>query len=135
MNILVEKNLMVPMSDGTQLATDVYRGVDGAPAPTLVLRMPYNKEGFATPEIFAFVQAGYRVRFEPITVAQQPLDVAFARGDFKVDFDRHGAAYFQLGQQRGDRRAGGKFTLLAVAYDLHELFLHLLGTSVRCNQL
>jgi predicted acyl esterase len=35
---------MVPMRDGVQLATDVYR-LDGAPpAPVLVVRTPYNKD-------------------------------------------------------------------------------------------
>ncbi|MEZ4863831.1 MAG: CocE/NonD family hydrolase [Caldilineaceae bacterium] len=36
---------MVPMRDGVQLATDIYRPADGAPTPVLMARTPYNKEG------------------------------------------------------------------------------------------
>jgi len=44
MNILIEKNLMVPMRDGVKLATDVYRPAEGGPVPVLLARLPYNKE-------------------------------------------------------------------------------------------
>ena len=42
--ILIEKNVMVPMRDGVQLATDMYRLDGEAPAPVLLTRTPYNKE-------------------------------------------------------------------------------------------
>ncbi len=63
--ILIEKNIMVPMRDGVQLATDVYR-LDGAtPTPVLVARTPYNKDhmiaGGDTFNILRAVQAGYTV--------------------------------------------------------------------------
>ncbi|WP_327097589.1 CocE/NonD family hydrolase [Nocardia vinacea] len=44
MDVVVEKNLRVPMRDGVELATDVYRPTVGGPFPTLVERIPYNKE-------------------------------------------------------------------------------------------
>jgi len=44
MNILIEKNIMVPMRDGVRLATDVYRPAEGGPVPVLLSRLPYNKE-------------------------------------------------------------------------------------------
>jgi len=44
MEILVEKGLRVAMRDGVELATDVYRPTVGGPFPTLVERIPYNKE-------------------------------------------------------------------------------------------
>ena len=44
MNFLVEKNIPVRMRDGVNLATDVYRPIDNGPFPTLVMRLPYNKE-------------------------------------------------------------------------------------------
>lgn len=63
--ILIEKNIMVPMRDGVQLATDVYRLADAAPAPVLMARTPYNKEGIlagsSTFDIMAAVQRGYTV--------------------------------------------------------------------------
>ena len=46
MNLVVEKNLMVAMRDGVELATDVYRPASGGPFPTLLERIPYNKESY-----------------------------------------------------------------------------------------
>ena len=61
--ILIEKNVMVPMRDGVQLATDVYRLNGEVPAPVLLTRTPYNKEytlaGTSTFDILRAVQAGY----------------------------------------------------------------------------
>ena len=61
MNILVEKNLRVPMRDGVWLATDLYRNADGSAAPVLVMRLPYDKERFVSPETMTLVQAGFHV--------------------------------------------------------------------------
>jgi len=44
MNILVEKNSMVPMRDGAKLATDIYRPAEEGRFPVLLSRLPYNKE-------------------------------------------------------------------------------------------
>lgn len=46
MELVVEKNLMVAMRDGVELATDVYRPAHGGPYPTLLERIPYNKESY-----------------------------------------------------------------------------------------
>src|SRR3954453_7824248 len=48
--ILVSKNVMIPMRDGVHLATDIYRPAkDGQPVdgkfPTILERTPYNKDG------------------------------------------------------------------------------------------
>ena len=48
--VVVEKNVMIPMRDGVQLAADLYRPArDGKPAPgrfpALLTRTPYNKDG------------------------------------------------------------------------------------------
>lgn len=62
--ILVEKNILVPMRDGIQLATDVYRLADTQPTPVLMARTPYNKNGILggnSFDIMATVQAGYTV--------------------------------------------------------------------------
>lgn len=40
--IKIEKNVMVPMSDGIKLSTDVYLP-ENLPAPTIVIRTPYGK--------------------------------------------------------------------------------------------
>jgi putative CocE/NonD family hydrolase len=64
-NILIEKNIMVPMRDGVKLATDIYRLESAAPLPVLLARTPYNKEqivaGGDTFSVLRAVQAGYVV--------------------------------------------------------------------------
>lgn len=63
--ILIEKNVMVPMRDGVQLATDIYRLAGANPTPVLAARTPYNKDGILTSgetfDILRAVQAGYTV--------------------------------------------------------------------------
>ncbi len=49
--IIVERSVMVPMRDGVQLATDVYRPPGEGPFPVLVERTPYDKS-------FAWFSAG-----------------------------------------------------------------------------
>ncbi|MGY2032990.1 CocE/NonD family hydrolase [Nocardia gipuzkoensis] len=46
MDLVVEKNLRVATRDGVELATDVYRPATGGPFPTLLERIPYNKESY-----------------------------------------------------------------------------------------
>src|SRR4051794_27254632 len=65
MDIIIQKNIPVPMRDDVVLATDVYRPAGDAPAPTLVMRSPYNKEFprilMITIDVLRAVQAGYAV--------------------------------------------------------------------------
>ena len=67
MSFTVEKDMMVPMRDGIQLATDAWVPAGGSPAPTLLVRLPYSKDVTAlyayglAPNIFALVEAGYAV--------------------------------------------------------------------------
>jgi len=47
---LVERNVMMPMRDGTRLATDIYFPASGGKRregkfPAILQRTPYNKEG------------------------------------------------------------------------------------------
>ena len=63
MNILIEKNTMVPMRDGVKLATDVYRPAEDGQYPVIIQRLPYNKDLPALTmvliDILRLVQAGY----------------------------------------------------------------------------
>lgn len=64
MSYRVEKDVMVPMHDGTALATDVWVP-DGDPAPALLVRTPYGKDvpnqlGNAL-NFQALLEAGYAV--------------------------------------------------------------------------
>jgi putative CocE/NonD family hydrolase len=43
--VVVERNVPVPMRDGTILRADVHRPNRGGPYPVLVQRTPYNKSG------------------------------------------------------------------------------------------
>ena len=61
--VVIQRDRMAPMRDGTRLATDVYLpAVDGAavegPVPALLTRTPYNKLGFAEGAEF-FAKRGY----------------------------------------------------------------------------
>ncbi len=78
MNILIEKNIMVPMRDGVLLATDLYRNAENIAAPVLVRRTPYNKERFVSPDVMLFVQAGYHV------VIQDARGRFASQGDFQA---------------------------------------------------
>lgn len=80
MNILIEKNLMVPMRDGVLLATDLYRSAAGGAAPVLVMRLPYDKERSVTPDLMTLVQAGYQV------VVQDTRGRFASQGDFQATF-------------------------------------------------
>ena len=63
--MVIEKNVMVPMRDDVRLATDIYRLEHQVPAPVLVTRSPYNKDGITSGnyglDVFRAVQAGYVV--------------------------------------------------------------------------
>ena len=60
--ILVEENVMVPMSDGTRLATDIYRPRAAGKFPALVERTPYDKKNSSEIQVGAhrfFTERGY----------------------------------------------------------------------------
>ncbi|MBI1278220.1 MAG: CocE/NonD family hydrolase [Anaerolineaceae bacterium] len=79
--ILIEKNMMVPMRDAVQLATDMYRLESASPMPALVTRTPYNKEnilgGF---NVIRAVQTGY------VVVVQDVRGRYASEGDFNPQF-------------------------------------------------
>ncbi len=64
-NIVVEKNLAVPMRDGVLLRADLYRPAGGGRFPTLVYRTPYGKDDLLTsgsePTLSRAAHAGYAV--------------------------------------------------------------------------
>ena len=84
MRISIEKNLMVPMRDGVLLATDVYRPDELGPFPTLLTRLPYNKDGQLLSgyfDVIRAVQAGY------VVVAQDTRGRWASDGEFNPFFD------------------------------------------------
>ena len=69
MSFAVEKDIMVAMRDGVELATDAWIP-SATPAPTLLVRLPYGKDlpqllayGLV-PNVFALVKAGYAVVYQ-----------------------------------------------------------------------
>jgi uncharacterized protein len=69
MEYSVRKDVMVPMRDGVELATDTWIP-SGTPAPTLLVRLPYGKDlpallAYAlVPNVFTLVEAGYAVVYQ-----------------------------------------------------------------------
>lgn len=80
MKIILEKNIMVPMRDGIKLATDLYRLEGESALPTIVSRLPYNKDSRVSPEIMTFVEAGYAV------VMQDTRGRFASEGEFNANF-------------------------------------------------
>jgi uncharacterized protein len=70
MSLRVEKNVMVPMRDGIELATDVWMPDGADPAPALLVRLPYGKDMISLysyglmPNVFGLVGAGYAVVYQ-----------------------------------------------------------------------
>lgn len=86
MNILIEKNIMVPMRDGVNLATDIYRPAKEGRYPVLLSRLPYNKEmpGMLTMMIgtaLRAVQKGY------VVVIQDCRGRFASEGEFSPPFN------------------------------------------------
>jgi putative CocE/NonD family hydrolase len=78
----VDVDVLIPMSDGTKLATNIWRPQGSAPVPALLTRNPYSKDAMThygnntAPNIFTLVEAGY-------AVAVQDLRGAFrSEGEF-----------------------------------------------------
>lgn len=44
-DMVIERNLLIPMSDGVRLAADLYRPKNGGPFPALINYGPYHKDG------------------------------------------------------------------------------------------
>jgi uncharacterized protein len=70
MSFRVDKDVMVAMRDGVELATDTWIPAGDGPFPVLLVRLPYGKDlpmlfslGIV-PNIFALVEAGYAVVFQ-----------------------------------------------------------------------
>ena len=110
MNILIEKNVQVQMRDGVNLATDVYRPSEGGPSPTLITRLPYNKELLAftvlpSLDIFRAVQSGYVVIVQDVRgrfASEGEFDPLFQEAD-----DGEDAIAWAAEQPWSDGNVGG----------------------------
>ncbi|MBA2738705.1 MAG: CocE/NonD family hydrolase [Nocardioidaceae bacterium] len=84
MDLHIEKSVQVAMRDGVRLATDVYRPAEEGRFPTIVSRLPYDKElpivSFSFDTLRA-VQAGY------VVVVQDCRGRYASQGDFTAFVD------------------------------------------------
>jgi putative CocE/NonD family hydrolase len=83
MNMLIEKTVMVPMRDGVNLATDIYRPSQQGRFPVLLSRLPYNKDmldGLMAAALRT-VQKGY------VVVIQDCRGRFASEGEFSPPFD------------------------------------------------
>ena len=79
-NILVRRDVMVPMRDGVRLATDIYRpSLEACPSttpfPVLLERTPYDKRG---------TNAADRTRAAPIPLSKPQIASRFAQAGYIV---------------------------------------------------
>jgi len=74
--VIIERNVPVPMRDGTILRADIHRPDRGGPYPVLVQGTPYGKDGDFT----RFVKAGY------IVVSQDARGRYESDGTWKSDY-------------------------------------------------
>lgn len=67
-SLSVDRNVAVPMRDGTRLYADVYRPADGERHPTLLQRTPYDKSAGLMPAalIMRAATAGYAVAVQDV---------------------------------------------------------------------
>ena len=83
--IVIEKDVMLPMTDGVRLATDVFRLQDGPPSPVLLVRTPCEDRmtigGAESFDILRAVQAGY------VVVAQDVRGRYRSEGEFEPNVD------------------------------------------------
>ena len=73
--IVVERDVMVPMRDGVRLATDIYRPAGAQALPVLFERTPYDKAG---------VNHGDRTAADPTLKSRPEIALAFARAGYAV---------------------------------------------------
>ncbi len=81
-NIIIERDVMVTMRDGVQLATDIYRPDDGNQYPVLLNQHPYDNDSFLVVHELLFspliaAQKGY------VVVSQETRGRAGSEGEWR----------------------------------------------------
>jgi uncharacterized protein len=57
--VLVDRSVGIPMRDGVELSTDIYRPAGLESAPVILMRIPYKKEGWTEPYAKFYARRGY----------------------------------------------------------------------------
>lgn len=70
---IIERDVLIPMRDGTRLCADIYRPETPQPVPAILSRTPYNKDNKFSPNMHEFaidavraVEAGFAVVFQDV---------------------------------------------------------------------
>lgn len=114
MRLIVEKNVMVPMRDGIKLATDVYRPDVSEAVPTLVQRVPYNKElpliqGYIV-DLLRAAQAGYAV------VVQDTRGCYASEGEYQPFFQEGADGADTIAWAASQSWSDGKIGTIGLSY-------------------
>ncbi len=89
MRYTIEKNLPVPMRDGVILAGDLYRPNEGGRFPVVVMRTPYNKEGFTQEWLYSdvekWMESGYCLLIQDTRGCCRSEGVLISTGESEVE--------------------------------------------------
>ena len=113
--VLVEKDVPIPLRDGTTTYADVYRPDEGAPAPVVLVRTPYDKEvsmgGLGVlPQWVKLAERGY------VVVVQDVRGRASSEGVF-YPFANEGAdGYDSAAWAAGQPWCNGRTGILGASY-------------------
>ncbi len=77
--VIVERDVAITMRDGVTLRCDVYRPADGAPAPAIVQRQPYDK---AVAQVYVYDHPAVYARHGYATVIQDSRGRYASEGTF-----------------------------------------------------
>jgi uncharacterized protein len=112
--ILIEKNVRVPMRDGVMLATDVFRPAGDGRHPVLVQRLPYNKEPAwlrnASVDVLRLAQAGY------VVLHQDTRGAGASEGSFRPFLDDRLDGYDTVEWAAGQPWSTGDVGMFGISY-------------------
>ncbi|MFB9328088.1 CocE/NonD family hydrolase [Paenibacillus aurantiacus] len=86
-DVIVERDVPVPMRDGVRLYADVYRPAEGGPYPVLLLRTPYNK---ADAQTMNYAHPQWYARHGYVVIVQDTRGRWSSEGEFSP-YQREGA--------------------------------------------
>ncbi|WP_369184189.1 CocE/NonD family hydrolase [Streptomyces sp. Y1] len=110
----VERNVEVPMRDGTILRADIFRPLSDGPCPVILLRLPYDKSVLTEPwfpsEVRYFVPRGY------ICVAQDVRGTYTSEGTFHPFRDETPDTVDTIEWAAGIEGSNGKVVMTGQSY-------------------
>jgi uncharacterized protein len=85
MQILIDRNVFIPMRDGIRLCADIYRPVNDIPVPAILVRLPYDKD-----DLMMHMEA-----VVPVRAAEQGYAVVYqdTRGRYRSEGDFYPFVY------------------------------------------